>query len=52
MRTVSIVEDQPQFAEALSALIQGMEGFALLATYSRAEYALNDSTQQQADIYI
>lgn len=52
MITVSVVEDNDQFRNALEAIIQAQDDFALAGSYESAEKALNGLIENPPDIVI
>jgi two-component system, NarL family, response regulator LiaR len=52
MITVSVVEDNPQYQDALVQCIRENEGFHLVASYASAEKAIADLPQKPPDIVI
>ena len=52
MITVSVVEDNEQFRNALEAIIKGQEDFALAGSYESAEKALQELMENPPDIVI
>ncbi len=49
---VSIVEDIKDIREGLAALINGSEGFSCISTYSNAEDALKNLTDNNTDVVL
>jgi NarL family two-component system response regulator LiaR len=52
MITVSIVEDNDQFRDALETIIKGQNEFALVGSFSSAEKAINELLDKPPDIVI
>jgi NarL family two-component system response regulator LiaR len=52
MITVSIIEDNDQFRDALETIIKGQNEFALVGSFSSAEKAINELLNKPPDIVI